>query len=134
MDEPRGCRESGPDLSPLRGRHGFFRRPENPSRPAGISVATTEKLANHIASAAGSTSSSGACSGEARHDDVKAQAPRFVLARFAALPVLQIVEVKEGPFGSRAFDEDIKAEEAQGGGKSASQEIASRASDSTDRP
>ena len=70
-----------------------------------------------------------ACSGEARHDDVKAQAPRF-----AALPLLQIVKVKEGPFGSRAFDEDIKAEEAQGGGKSASQEIASRASDSADRP
>ena len=92
-------------------------------------MATTEKLANHNASVAGSTSSSGACSGEARHDDVKAQAPRF-----AALPLLQIVEVKEGPFGSRAFDEDIKAEEAQGGGKSASQESASRASDSTDRP
>ena len=78
MDEPRGCRKGGPDLS---------------------------------------LGSSGACSGEARHDDVKAQAPRF-----AALPLLQIVEVKEGPFGSRAFDEDIKAEEAQGGGKSASQE------------
>lgn len=56
---------------------------------------------------------------ERGHDDVKAQAPRFVF-----LPsVDHVVEVKEGPRSARPFDEDIKASAAQSSGSGSDQGV-----------